>query len=91
MVTGLKDPGLYISTFNRISHSDYIIDFVFLNMKDMSQRNFGKNKINYSQTSSLDGANGGNGEGEPGAAPSSLGFPGALFGAPSENNSLFNY
>lgn len=50
----------------------------------MSQRKFDKNKINYSQTSSFNGVNGGNEEGEPGAAPSSLGFPGASFGAPSE-------
>lgn len=50
----------------------------------MSQRMFDKNKINYSQISSFNGANGRNREGEPGAAPSSLVFHGALFGATSE-------
>lgn len=57
----------------------------------MCQRKFYKNRIKYFQTSSLDRATGGNGEGVPGVAPSSLVFPKAMFRGVSKNNSLFNY
>lgn len=48
-------------------------------MKGMSQRKFYKSRVNDSQTSSPDGATGGNGDGHPGAAPGPPGVPAALF------------
>lgn len=48
----------------------FLPGFRVLNMKGMSQRKFDRNRIKYSQMSSLDGARSANGEEHPGGCPS---------------------
>lgn len=56
----------------------FLPGFIFLNMKGTSQRKFYRDRIKYSQTSSLGRATSGDGDRHP---PRCLEFPRALFGA----------